>query len=163
VSFWGYGDIAGAWYSRPDAFYRRQPLVAEQEARAAVGPAVLSDGSGKNNRQRFYLYCRQQGHWPKEVAGLDPDTEPKAFDSLCPVRNVTAAYPPTLLVHGTKDTDVPYEQSESMAKELAAKGVEHDLITVTGGGHGLSGTDPAVIADVRKRVLAFLAAHLQVR
>src|SRR5262249_41813185 len=27
VSFWGYGDIAGAWYSRPDAFYRRQTLV----------------------------------------------------------------------------------------------------------------------------------------
>src|SRR4029077_10137160 len=24
VSFWGYGDVAGAWYSRPDPFYSRQ-------------------------------------------------------------------------------------------------------------------------------------------
>ncbi len=37
VSFWGYGDIAGDWYGRPDPFYRRQALVSESEARAAVG------------------------------------------------------------------------------------------------------------------------------
>src|SRR3954452_11894474 len=73
VSFWGYGDIAGAWYSRPDPFYRRMPLVPEKEARAAVGGAVLSESSGKNDRHRFYLHCRQQGTWPREVAGLDPD------------------------------------------------------------------------------------------
>src|SRR5438105_3405609 len=32
VSFWGYGDIAGAWYSRPDPFYSRQPPVPKAEA-----------------------------------------------------------------------------------------------------------------------------------
>src|SRR5258706_7933335 len=53
--------------------------------------------------------------------------EPRAFDSFCPVRNVTRKYPPTLLIHGTKDTDVPYELSEQMAKELAAKRVEHQF------------------------------------
>ena len=161
VSFWGYGDIAGAWYSRPDPFYRSQPLVSEEEAHGAVGRAVISEAVGKNDRSRFYLYCRQQGLWPKEVAGHDPDAEPRAFDPFCPLRNVTAAYPPTLLIHGTKDTDVPYEQSELMDRELARKGVEHELITVPGGAHGLGGTDPAVIADIRRRILVFLARHLQ--
>ena len=161
VSFWGYGDVAGAWYSRPDPFYRSQPLVSEEEARGAVGRAVISEDLGKNDRPQFYLYCRQQGLWPKEVAGHDPDAEPRAFDPFCPLRNVTAAYPPTLLVHGTKDTDVPYEQSELMDRELARKGVEHELITVPGGAHGLGGTDPAVLADIRRRILVFLAEHLQ--
>ena len=46
---------------------------------------------------------------------------------------MTAEYPPTLLIHGTKDTDVPYEQSKSMAEELARKKVTHELITVTDG------------------------------
>jgi acetyl esterase/lipase len=161
VSFWGYGDIAGAWYSRPDPFYRRQPLVSEQEARGAVGRAVISEDVGKSDRPRFYLYCRQQGLWPKEVTGHDPDAEPRAFDSFCPLRNVTAAYPPTLLVHGTRDTDVPYEQSELMDRELTGQGVEHELITVPGGAHGLGGTDPAVLADIRRRILVFLAKHLQ--
>ena len=27
VSFYGYGDIVGDWYSRPDPFYLREPLV----------------------------------------------------------------------------------------------------------------------------------------
>jgi acetyl esterase/lipase len=160
VSFWGYGDIAGDWYSRPDPFYSKLPAVPKEEAYAAVGDKVISESSGKNNRHRFYLYCRQHGLWPKEVAGIDPDKEPKAFDRFCPLRNVTAKYPPTLLVHGTKDTDVPYEQSELMAKELDRNGVQHELMTVRDAGHGLSGAKPGVMAKVHERVLAFLKQYL---
>jgi hypothetical protein len=107
---------------------------------------VISESSGKNNRFRFYLYCRQQGLWPKEVTGHDPDQEPKTFDAWCPIRNVSASCPPTLLVHGTKDTDVPNEQSPLMAQELSRKGVE--LITVPDAGHGLSGAKPEVVAGI---------------
>jgi acetyl esterase/lipase len=163
VSYWGYGDIAGAWYSRPDEFYRRSPLVPESEARAAVGTKPISEASGQNDRFRFYLYCRQQGLWPKEVAGHDPDSEPRDFDPFCPVRNVTKDYPPTLLVHGTADTDVPYEQSKLMDAELTRHGVEHELITVPGGGHGLGNADRAEIARIRSRVVAFLTDHLKSR
>jgi dipeptidyl aminopeptidase/acylaminoacyl peptidase len=49
-----------------------------------------------------------------------------------------------------------------MDRELARKGVEHELITVPGGSHGLGGTDPAVLADIRRCVLAFLDKHLKV-
>jgi acetyl esterase/lipase len=156
VSFWGYGDIASAWYAKPDPFYRRQPLVSKEEAYRSVGSTMLSESSGKNDRSRFYLYCRQQGLWPKEVAGHDPEKEPQAFDAFCPLRQVTAKYPPTLLVHGTNDTDVPYEQSELMAKELTRKGVKHEFLTVQGAGHGLAGAKPSVLADMRKQVVEFL-------
>lgn len=159
VSFWGYGDVAGDWYSRPDAFYRRQPLVPEAEARAAVGTEVIAEPPPGNRRSRFYLYCRQNGLWPKEVAGRDPDAGPKAFDAFCPVRNVSAGYPPTLLVHGTDDTDVPYAQSVLMDRELARHGVPHELITVPLAGHGLRGVDGAVVADIHRRVLAMLRRH----
>jgi dipeptidyl aminopeptidase/acylaminoacyl peptidase len=161
VSFYGYGDIAGAWYSRPDAFYSKQPAVPKEEAYQAVGGAVLSGARGPNNRPRFYLYCRQQGLWPKEVAGHDPDTEPRAFDPLCPIRNVTSEYPPALLLHGDKDTDVPYEQSVMMAEKLARSGVKHELITIPGGGHGFDRRYPEPeIAKALDRVLAFLRQHL---
>jgi acetyl esterase/lipase len=160
VSFWGYGDIAGAWYSRPDPFYSKQPAVPKEEAYQAVGGSVIADSSGRNNRHRFYLYCRQNGLWPKEVTGHDPDQEPKAFDPWCPVRNVSGKYPPTMLIHGTKDTDVPYEQSAMMDKELARRGVEHELITIQDAGHGLAGAKPAVVDETRERVVAFLKKHL---
>jgi acetyl esterase/lipase len=160
VSFWGYGDIAGEWYSRPDPFYSKQPAVPKEEAYAAVGGPVISESSGKNYRHRYYLYCRQNGLWPKEVAGLDPDKDPRAFDQYCPVRNVTAQYPPTLLIHGTKDTDVPYEQSEMMAKELDGNKVKHELMTVQDAGHGLAGAKPDVVAKMHERVIAFLKKYV---
>jgi len=138
VSFWGYGDIAGEWYSRPDPFYRQQPLVTKEEA----------DESGG---MKLYLYCRQQGLWPKVLTGHDPDAEPRAFDPFCPVRNVTREYPPTLLIHGTKDTDVPYQLSVQMANELAGKSVD--------GGHGFDKRNADVAARTYQQVVEFLNQH----
>jgi acetyl esterase/lipase len=156
VSFWGYGDIAGPWYSRPDAYYRREHLVSKADARAAVGSNALSEPKAGNQRFRFYLYCRQNGLWPKEVTGYDPDAEPKAFDQFCPVRNVSPQYPPTLLIHGTSDTDVPHEQSVLMDRELARHKVAHEFISVPEGGHGLGNIERAQVADIERRAVAFL-------
>jgi acetyl esterase/lipase len=160
VSFYGYGDIAGAWYSRPDPFYCQAPAVSREEAYAAVGGPVISATEGSHHRDRFYLYCRQQGLWPKEVTGYDPDTEPRAFDRYCPIRSVTPDYPPTMLLHGTQDTDVPYQLSVDMAGELARAVVPHEFITIRGGGHGFDGAETPEIAAVFGRVLAFLKRHV---
>jgi acetyl esterase/lipase len=146
VSFWGYGDIAGDWYNRPNEFYRKQPLVTKEEAD--------KEGGGK-----LYLYCRQNGLWPKVLTGHDPHTEPRAFDPFCPVRNVTSDYPPTLLIHGTKDTDVPYELSVMMDKELTAKRVPHEFITIPNGGHGFGRNDDALAAKTYEQMLQFLKRH----
>jgi acetyl esterase/lipase len=119
VSFWGYGDIAGDWYIKPSPFYRRQPLVTKEEAWQGVsGPPVTGRKRGDRGPGRFYLYCRQQGLWTTNVSGFDPRTQDSALTPYCPARNVTKDYPPTLLIHGTRDTDVPYEQSVEMDKEL---------------------------------------------
>ena len=76
VSYFGYGDITTPWYSNPDAFYRRQPLVSKEEAYRAWAAACCRSRPSPNQRGRFYLYCRQNGIWPNEVAGHDPHAEP---------------------------------------------------------------------------------------
>jgi acetyl esterase/lipase len=139
VSFYGYGDIAGPWYSEPDSHYCKQPRVSRDEAFASVGAAPITEPPPGSNRFQFYLYCRQSGLWPNEVTGFDPHTQPSAFDPYCPIRNVTCDYPRTLLFHGTDDTDVPYQQSVDMAQALEQAGVFHDLVTIPGGGHGFDG------------------------
>ena len=111
--------------------YLQQPRVSKEEAYAAVGATCVSEGPG--TRGKFYLYCRQNGIWPQEVTGHNPDTEPRWFDRYCPVRNVSAKYPPTVLIHGTADTDVPYEESVGMDKALTQFNVPHKFITVPGG------------------------------
>ncbi len=159
VSYFGYGDLIGPWYSEPDAFYRRQPLVSKEEAYAAVGSTVVSDPPQDNQRGKFYLYCRQNGLWPKEVAGHDPHTDRKWFDRYCPVLNVTAKYPPTILIHGTNDTDVPYSLSQDMDAKLSQAGVEHQFVTVGGAGHGLAGAKPEEIAQAAESAVRFVRKH----
>ena len=78
---------------------------------------------------------RQNGLWPKEVSGHDPEKDPAFFIQYCPVGNVSANYPPTLLLHGNCDTDVPYQQSVQMAEAFSRNNVEHELITMEGQGH----------------------------
>jgi acetyl esterase/lipase len=166
LAYWGYGDVDGDWYTKPSPHYRKaQPLVDREEAYRAVSDRVLTNtdaGSGApKNRGRFYLYLRQNGLWTSEVTGFDPVKDRAKLDRYCPVRNVTPDYPPTMLVHGTNDTDVPYELSAAMAKELARHKVAHELITVRGGGHGLGGGDPKEVADALARARAFVRKQLQ--
>lgn len=161
VSFYGYGDIIGPWYSQPDPFYCRLPPVDRTTAYTAVRGEARTNSTGIVGRETFYLYCRQQGLWPQEVVGHDPETDPAAFAPFCPVLNVRRDYPPTLLVHGDRDSDVPYAQSVLMSAALQRRGIEHELLTRAGGEHGFDAAmdDPAVALHF-SQVLAFLRRHL---
>jgi len=164
VAYWGYGDVDGDWYTKPSEFYRKLPLVDREEALRAVGAKVLTATEGGSDEQKarglYYLYLRQNGLWTVEVTGFDPGKEPRKLDPYCPVRNVSSEYPPTLLVHGTDDTDVPYELSAAMAKELGRQNVPHELVTVKGAGHGLSGGDKKLVEEAHEKALGFIRRHL---
>jgi acetyl esterase/lipase len=162
VSLWGYGNIAGDWYIKPSEFYRRQPLVTKEDAMKGVGgPPTTNGDTGGRARGRFYLYCRQQGLWTTLVSGIDPKTQDQSLTPYCPVRNVTKDYSPTLLIHGTDDTDVPHGQSVEMDQELTKQGVEHQFISVPHAGHGLPGGDPKDVAAAYAAALAFVERHVK--
>ena len=133
----------------PSEHYRKQPLVAEEEALRAVGGPVVTGGGGQ--RGKYYLYLRQNGLWTKEVTGFDPATRAGEARSVLPGAEHHAGYPPILMIHGTADTDVPYQKSAEMAAALAAQGVPHELITIEGGGHGLGNVSRAVRDDAYQR------------
>ncbi len=162
VSLWGYGDLVGPWYSEPSPHARHHgSKLSEGEAFKQVSGQPISDSrQRKGDGGAFYQYCRQQGTWPKAVSGWDPKKEPEKFFPYMAVKNVTADYPPTLLIHGDKDTDVPYEQSAMMAVELKKHEVEHRLVRLEGGEHGLAGVDPKIISQTYADAAAFLQKHL---
>ncbi len=159
ISLSGYGGIVGPWYGQPSPFYLQQPRVSKEDAYASVGTACVSEPPEKNQRGRFYLYCRQKGIWPKEVSGHDPEADPKWFNPYCPVLNVSAKYPPTVLIHGTADTDVPHEESVNMDETLSRFKVEHKFITVPGGGHVLRGVSGSESARIYEQALGFVKEH----
>jgi acetyl esterase/lipase len=161
VSLSGYGDITSTWYSRPSPFYLQKPPISRDEVDRALEKGCVSAPSAKDEaRWKFYLYCRQQGIWPKEVAGHDPEAESSWFRPYCPVRNVSAAYPPTLLIHGTADTDVPYEESVKMDEKLSEFKVRHEFVRVPGGSHCLKADAPSVQAAAFRQAMDFVKAQI---
>jgi acetyl esterase/lipase len=75
-----------------------------------------------------------------------------------PLYWVTPNAAPTLCIHGTKDTYVAYEQAIWMVDKLLNAGVEAELITMQGAGHGFGGKD-AEAADAA--MLAYFDRHLK--
>ena len=94
------------------------------------------------------------------MTGFDPDTERGKITPYCPVRNITSDYPPILMIHGDKDTDVPHAKSVEMARQLARHNVPHELITIGNGKHGLGGGDPEAVEDAHGRAMDFIKKHL---
>ena len=171
VSFYGYGDVAGEWYSRPDRFYLTLPRVPRDDAYRGVGRGELTEGAMRD-RNAFYVYLRQNGLWPREVVGFDPETEASKYLPFSAERLVTPAYPPTLLLHGDRDVDVPFKMSERMAAALAQQGVEHRLVRMEGFNHAFdvfstyppqgapTGLSRPEVAEAFDAVVSFLTEHL---
>ncbi len=75
-----------------------------------------------------------------------------------PLSWVTPHAAPTLCIHGTKDNYVAHEQAEWLIERLKACGVEAELLSLEGAGHGFKGADAE---RAEKAMLAFFDGHLK--
>lgn len=163
VAFWGYGDLVGDWYSQPSPHPRHHRIKTTRENawKQVSGPAVSDSRLRKGDGGLFYQYCRQTGEWPQAVTGWNPATEGKKFHPFMPVKNVDASYPPTALIHGTADTDVPFEQSVLMDRELTKHKIPHEFLRIENGEHGLAGGNPKEIDAAYEKAFQFLKRFLE--
>jgi acetyl esterase/lipase len=61
-----------------------------------------------------------------------------------PLYRITAAHPPTLLIHGDADKLVPLQQSSTYIEQLKSQNVNSKLTIVPGKGHGW----PTIFSDL---------------
>jgi acetyl esterase/lipase len=167
LAFWGYGELLTDWATAPSPHARHHhttgpPRIfgANEAAQFENSPAVADSRERKGEGALIYLYGRRSGEWAKLVTGFDPKREADKYAPLLPLQNVSPQYPPTVLVHGTADTDVPYEQSQLMAGEFKKHGVSHELHPVEGAEHGLSGGKPEEIAEAYRKAFEFVKREL---
>lgn len=71
---------------------------------------------------------------------VDDETR-KILRDASPMTYVRSGLPPFLLIHGTKDEQVPYEQSPMFKEKMNAAGNVCDLFTVPDGAHGMGSWD----------------------
>ncbi|WP_309710935.1 alpha/beta hydrolase [Armatimonas sp.] len=113
------------------------------------GPSDLTRSYGKSVDAAEVL--------PLFLGGSVEKERPKHI-TASPLYWVTPQAPPTLCVHGTKDNYVAYEQSIWMVDRLLAAGVDAELVTLQGAGHGFGG-EQAKQADAA--LFAFFDKYLK--
>lgn len=75
---------------------------------------------------------------------------------VSPLFAVHKGMPPFLAIHGTKDDQVSYEQSPAFCDAMHKAGVACALITIDGGGHGMSGWRAPEMQHWKGEMIAWL-------
>jgi alpha-L-fucosidase 2 len=65
----------------------------------------------------------------------------KRLHEISPITAVHKGMAPFLIIHGTADNQVAYEESPAMCDAMKQVGAKCDLIPIEGGGHGMGGWD----------------------
>lgn len=93
--------------------------------------------------------------WRERVRGADREFD---LDSVSPARQVVQLHRPVLLVHGKKDSNVPFNQFETMRNAInRAHVADAEFVVLRDSGHGF-----ATAEDQQKwydALVAFLAKH----
>src|SRR6478672_5816638 len=97
--------------------------------------------------------------WFFGASGYDEESYAK-LKAISPLFAVHRGMPPFLAIHGTRDDQVPYEQSTMMCEAMRKVGARCDIVTVEAGGHGMSGWKDADQQHYKADMIAWLKATL---
>lgn len=129
ISYYGYGLLVPHWYNSPSDFYLKYSLLEYNLVKDLIGSKVIYSAP-INPRFLLYLYGRQTGKWLNTISNMDV----ALFLDKYSLRDTDfSQFPPVLLAHNTKDTDVPYEESLALhskidnSKLLTFTTEEHDF------------------------------------
>lgn len=134
-------------------------MELDKDLRAIVSFYGYGDILGQWYAEPSEFYCQRPTIHPTDAYKFIGRSE--ISDGPWSRFNFYLFYPPTLFLHGDKDTDVPYEQSILMYEKLENIGVNTELITIYDGDHVFDKNfnDPKV-QNAFKRVIEFLQRYL---
>ncbi len=94
---------------------------------------------------------------------LDDEDALTKLRQFAPIAAVSRDTTPFLCIHGTKDDQVPYEQSTMMCDAMKTAGASCQLITIDGGGHGMSNWRAPEMQHWKPEMIAWLQKTLRVK
>ncbi|HXE64046.1 MAG TPA: alpha/beta hydrolase [Bryobacteraceae bacterium] len=100
--------------------------------------------------------------WFFGVDGYDEASYAK-LKELSPINAVHKGMPPFLEIHGTRDDQVPYEQSTLMCAAMHRVGAACEIITVEAGGHGMGSWKDADQQHYKPEMIAWLKKTLRLK
>jgi acetyl esterase/lipase len=111
------------------------------------------DYCGPADFPNFELTSGARGPISKLLGGV-PAEKPDMARQASPITYVSKDDPPFLVVHGTADATVPFDQAVRFSDALKKGGVDVTFVRMEGGGHGIGGP------EITGRVKNFFDKHL---
>lgn len=137
------GVSAGATWAQFLAVTRNVPQFegngANREESSAVDCAVSY--YGRSDMRRAYEGSRNAATALPALLGGDRMNAIDTHYRASPLNWVTPDSAPVLAIHGTRDQNVPFEQSMYLVERMRAMGIESELETIAEAGHGFKGAD----------------------
>jgi predicted esterase len=125
------------------AQYNKMMFYADIADNDELAAAVIANGGvnppfPSTSITAFRDFCLSGGTDIALALGGTPEEKPKAYERFSPTFSSTDIEIPTITLHGTADSVVPYHQSVEFKDAIAAAGHAnlYRLYTVTGGQHG---------------------------
>jgi alpha-L-fucosidase 2 len=144
----------------------RVALIGESAGGQLASMAALgSAGSGVKAVVSFYAPMDLEELAQRATMIPEPFRQAMAgmrLRDLSPVRLVHRGMAPFLLIHGTADRLVPFEQSRNMCRAIRKAGGECDLLAVKGGGHGLRWWESAGLTSYKRLMIEWLRKRIPI-
>ena len=118
---------------------------------------VMQQAADDRNVRNIFTFNSSSDPYSLLIGASLEDNDDKTA-AVSPVHYVNKDSPPTLILHGTHDTMVPFAQSEEFAATLKEKGVAVWLQALPGSGHGGPAFGKPEIAAL---TMAFFDRHLK--
>jgi dipeptidyl aminopeptidase/acylaminoacyl peptidase len=83
--------------------------------------------------------------------------------ALAPIAGVHNGMAPFLIIHGTRDDQVAFEQSTEMCAAMHQAGAACEMIVIEGGGHGMGGWKAPEMQHWKPEMIAWLRKTLRVK
>lgn len=120
-----------------------------------AGPSNLTDLVLLNNAAKINLIGGVNSLvGATYIAGKPLDAK---FTTASPIDNIKNI--PTLLIHGTGDMVVSYDQSVKMDAALGSAGVPHQLLSIPGANHDLGLANPATATKITNAVVNWVHTY----
>lgn len=137
------GASAGATWSQFLAVTRNVPRFegngANRDQSSSVDCAVSY--YGRSDMRRAYEGSRNAATALPALLGGDRMNAIDQHYLASPLHWITPDSAPILAVHGTRDQNVPFEQSLYLVERMRSMGIEAEMETIAEAGHGFKGAD----------------------
>jgi dipeptidyl aminopeptidase/acylaminoacyl peptidase len=119
--------------------------------------AAAVDLNGPSDLTALYADVPAQRPAMTSILGGSPDQQPERYEEESPIRHCNAIAIPVLVVHGTADTAIPYNQSVKFVAAPQKAGRSAKLISYKDVDHGFP---LPVLSNAMQQSLAFLRKQL---